>query len=112
MRVQDGPFRLDRVIEKLATSDKVTLTIERLPEDKMRVTSNSWAMRGCYHAIRCLRSDGSTAPCTSPEKRDTRTNGTGRSSLMTPTGPAIPRRTSHGLLRDCDGSRRTRDVSR
>jgi hypothetical protein len=22
---------------------------------------------------------------------------------MTPTGPAIPRRTSHGLLRDCDG---------
>jgi hypothetical protein len=38
MRVQDGSFRLDRVIEKLATSDKVTLTIERLPEGKMRVT--------------------------------------------------------------------------
>ena len=42
MTVQDGPFRLDRVFEKLATSDKVTLTVERLPEGKMRVTSNSW----------------------------------------------------------------------
>ena len=46
------------------------------------------------------------------EKREPRTNGTLRSSLITPTGPAIPRRTSHGLLRDCDGSRRTRDGSR
>ena len=43
MRVQHGPFRLDRVIEKLATSDKVTLTAERLLEGKMRVTSNSFA---------------------------------------------------------------------
>ena len=34
--------RLDRVIEKLATSDKVTLTAERQPDGKMRVTSNSW----------------------------------------------------------------------
>ncbi len=42
MRVQDGSFRLDRVIEKLATSNKVTLTIERLPEGKMHVTSNGW----------------------------------------------------------------------
>ena len=42
MSVQEAPFRLDRVIEKLATSDKPTLTIERLPEGKMRVTSNSW----------------------------------------------------------------------
>ncbi len=42
MRVQDSPFPLNRVIEKLATSDKVTLTAERLLEGKMRVTSNSW----------------------------------------------------------------------
>jgi hypothetical protein len=28
MSVQDSPFRLDRVIEKLATSDEVTLTVE------------------------------------------------------------------------------------
>jgi hypothetical protein len=42
MRVQDGPFRLNRVIEKLATSDEVTLTVERSAEGKMRVTSSSW----------------------------------------------------------------------
>jgi hypothetical protein len=42
MRVQDAPFPIIRVIEKLATSDKVTLTAERQPDRKMRVTSNSW----------------------------------------------------------------------
>jgi hypothetical protein len=42
MRVQDGPFPPNRVFEKLATSDKVILTIERLPEGKMRVASASW----------------------------------------------------------------------
>ena len=80
------------IVERLAlrhrktdTSDKITLTVERLPDGKMRVTSNSWVMRGCYHAIRCLRSDGSTAPCKSPEKRETRTNGTSRPRLMTQT---------------------------
>jgi hypothetical protein len=34
LSVQEASFRLDRVIEKLATSDKVTLTVERLPEGK------------------------------------------------------------------------------
>jgi len=34
--------RLDRVIEKLVTSDKVTSVVERLQDGKMRVTSNSW----------------------------------------------------------------------
>jgi hypothetical protein len=29
-------------IEKLATSDEVTLTVERLPEGKMRVASSGW----------------------------------------------------------------------
>jgi hypothetical protein len=42
MSVQDGTFRLDRVLEKLGTSDKVILTIERLAEGKMRVMSGSW----------------------------------------------------------------------
>jgi hypothetical protein len=42
MRVQEAPSPLNRVIEKLATSDKPTLTIERLPDGKMRVTSASW----------------------------------------------------------------------
>jgi hypothetical protein len=58
MRVQDGSFRLDRVIEKLATSDKVTLTIERLPEGKMRVTSNSWDHEKVFAPDQVSRSVG------------------------------------------------------
>jgi hypothetical protein len=42
MSVQEGHSGLDRVIEKLARSDKVTIVIERQPEAKMRVTSGSW----------------------------------------------------------------------
>jgi hypothetical protein len=112
MRVQDGSFPLNRVIEKLPTSDKVTLTIERVTEGKMRVTSSGWADEKVLPPDQVLSSATSAAGSTSPEKRDTRTNGTGRSSPMTPTGPAIPRMTSPILLRDCDGSRRTRDGSR
>jgi hypothetical protein len=42
MSVEEGDSGLDRVIEKLATSDKVTLTVERQPEGKMHATSSSW----------------------------------------------------------------------
>jgi hypothetical protein len=33
----------EKVLESLATSDKTTIVIERQPDGKMRVTSNSWA---------------------------------------------------------------------
>jgi hypothetical protein len=39
---QETPFPINRVIEKMALSNKVTLTAERQPEGKIRVTSNSW----------------------------------------------------------------------
>ena len=42
MSVQEGHFGLDCVLEKLATSDRVTIVIERQPDGKMRVTSGSW----------------------------------------------------------------------
>ena len=32
----------EKVLEKLATSDKVTIVIERQSDGKMRVTSGSW----------------------------------------------------------------------
>jgi hypothetical protein len=32
----------EKVLEKLATSDKVSLVIEKQPDGKMRVTSGSW----------------------------------------------------------------------
>ena len=47
MRVQDGLIRPDRVFEKLATSDKVTLTIERLPDGQM----HGW-VNGSLHVAR------------------------------------------------------------
>jgi hypothetical protein len=34
--------RHEKVLEKLATSDKATIVIERLTDGKMRVTSGSW----------------------------------------------------------------------
>ena len=38
-----GPEKLEKVLEKLATTDKTTLACERLPEGKIRVTSSAWA---------------------------------------------------------------------
>ena len=38
MRVDLG----EKVLERLATSDKTTIVIERQPDGKMRVTSGSW----------------------------------------------------------------------
>jgi hypothetical protein len=32
----------EKVLKKLATSDKATIVIERQPDGKMRVTSGSW----------------------------------------------------------------------
>jgi len=32
----------EKVLEKLATSDKISIVVERQPDGKMRVTSGSW----------------------------------------------------------------------
>jgi hypothetical protein len=37
-----GPEKHEKVLEKLATSDKATIVIERQSDGKMRVTSGSW----------------------------------------------------------------------
>jgi hypothetical protein len=37
-----GPDSTEKVLERLATSDKVTLVIERLLNGNMRVTSGFW----------------------------------------------------------------------
>jgi hypothetical protein len=82
MTVQDGPFRLDRVFEKLATSDKVTLTIERLPEGKMRVTSNRTRFRNHLSGVSDV-CDTSAGPRGCPKI------GCGRRSMR--LQPALPR---------------------
>ena len=41
-RVASPAFSLDKVLERLATSNRLTLVVERLHDGKMRVTSSSW----------------------------------------------------------------------
>jgi len=38
----DGTEKHEKVLEKLATSDRVTIVVERQTDGKMRVTSGSW----------------------------------------------------------------------
>jgi hypothetical protein len=45
LRVHRGVLRVhiaEKVLERLATSDRTTIVIEKQPEGKMRVTSGSW----------------------------------------------------------------------
>jgi hypothetical protein len=35
-------FRNEKVLDRLATSEKTTIVVERAPGGKMRVTSGSW----------------------------------------------------------------------
>jgi hypothetical protein len=37
-----GPDSTEKVLERLATSEKTTLVCERQPDGKIRVTSGSW----------------------------------------------------------------------
>jgi hypothetical protein len=46
---------LEKVLDRLAVTDKATLVLERAPEGKMRVTSGSWDGKRCFCAIRCSR---------------------------------------------------------
>jgi hypothetical protein len=84
MRVQDGPFPLNRVIEKLATSDKVTLTVERLPEGKMRVTSGRWDHEKVFAPDQVLEVRWINSRLHVARKERHTTNGTARSRPMTP----------------------------
>lgn len=38
-----GTDNLEKVLERLAVTDKTTLAIEKVPEGKVRVTSSAWA---------------------------------------------------------------------
>jgi hypothetical protein len=53
----------EKVLEKLATSDRITIVVERQPEGKMRVTSTSWdgervLMRDQVLEVRNATADG------------------------------------------------------
>jgi hypothetical protein len=53
----------EKVLEKLATSDRITIVVERQPDGKMRVTSASWdgekvLMRDQVLEVRNATADG------------------------------------------------------
>jgi hypothetical protein len=41
-------IRGEKVLERLATSDKCTIVVQKQPDGKMRVTSGSWEARRCF----------------------------------------------------------------
>jgi hypothetical protein len=55
----------EKVLEKLATSDKATIVVERQPDGKMRVTSGSWDGEKVIFA----RSGARSAKCRRPPAR-------------------------------------------
>jgi hypothetical protein len=74
----------EKVLEKLATSDKVTIVVERESDGKMRVTSASWdgekvILRDQVHEVRKV--DGQLHIARGG--RASRTSGTRRSRPMT-----------------------------
>jgi hypothetical protein len=79
---------LEKVLERLATTEKGTIVVERQPDGKMRVTSGSWDMRRCLCAIRWSRCVISRGVYTSPASRAGTTNVTRRSRRTIPTDPA------------------------
>ena len=66
----------EKVLEKLATSDKATIVVERQIDGKMRVTSGSWDKETVILRDQVLEFEMSTAACTSPASRASTTSGT------------------------------------
>ena len=48
----------EKVLERLATSDKCTIVVQKQPDGKMRVTSGSWEARRCFTRHRKRRKRG------------------------------------------------------
>jgi hypothetical protein len=65
----------EKVLEKLATSDKVTIVIERLTDGKMRATSSSWDGEKVILCDRRSKSALLTGACTSRASRAITTSG-------------------------------------
>jgi hypothetical protein len=72
----------EKVLEKLATSDKVTIVIERQPDGKMRVTSGSWDGEKVILRDQMLEVRQCRGAATSRESLARPTRGTRRLSPM------------------------------
>jgi hypothetical protein len=76
--------RHEKVLEKLATSDKVTIVIERQPNGKMRVTSGSWVGEKVILRDQVLEVRNVDNRLHVARKERRRTSGTRPMSPMTP----------------------------
>jgi hypothetical protein len=76
----------EKVLEKLATSDKATIVIERQPGGKMRVTSGSWDGEKVILRDQVLEVHNVEGGCTSRESLCTTDKG---NPQIEPYGPGI-----------------------
>jgi hypothetical protein len=79
---------LEKVLERLATTEKSTTVIERQPDGKMRVTSGSWDCEKVFSRDQVLEVRNVEGCIHVARKPRRTTNGTRRSRSMTHTGPA------------------------
>jgi hypothetical protein len=70
----------EKVLEKLATSDKATIVLERQPDGKMRVTSGSWDGEKVFSRDQVLEVRNVDGRLHVPRKPD---DGTRRASATT-----------------------------
>jgi hypothetical protein len=78
----------EKVLERLATTDKSTIVIERQPDGKMRATSGSWDGEKVFlreQVLEVRNVEGRIHVARRPRRA---TDGTRRSRSMTHTGPA------------------------
>ena len=78
----------EKVLEKLATSDKATIVVERQSDGKMRVTSGSWDGEKVILRDQALEFEMSTAACTSRASPAGTANGNPYVPPYDPYGPA------------------------
>jgi hypothetical protein len=76
--------RRQSVLERLATSDKTTIVIERQPDGKMRVTSVSWDGEKVFLKDQAFKVWHANADARHHVARRRRTTGTNPMSPMTP----------------------------
>jgi hypothetical protein len=83
-----SPEMVEKVLERLGTTDGTTLVLKREAEGKIRVTSTPWEEVKVLGRATCLRSAMLRAGSISHARRASRTSGSRRSNPTTRMGRA------------------------
>jgi hypothetical protein len=84
-----GPDNLEKVLERMAVTDKSTLVYEKAPEGKIRVTSSAWADERVILKGQVLEARNVDGRLHVARKERHHDDWDRRSSRMSPTGGAI-----------------------